>query len=312
MPRKRDAAHIEAWTLDQLAKSAFFHRKLHEWKLIEVAVEIEQIQGEDLDWDNLNISEQAWNKAIHRGIKPVILFAHPFVLQTVAGAVGYYRMLTMASQKSMKNVGVNVERYEAGMAVSDEKIALPLAQRFNRIISVLVEADSEIDVREFDLWRGMAAGSQAQGSWQNNKGVSAEVAIREIILRRLQDQGLISGGEASATQFDLGDNRKLIFSADPDIAVYQAGVPLVAVEVKGGIDPAAVLERLGASLKSLQRIRKENANSVTVLIAQDVSLTARAQKDLNLSHATVTHMFSANVVLEDETYRERLFRILGI
>ncbi len=158
----------------------------------------------------------------------------------------------------------------------------------------------------------MAAGSQAQGSWQNNKGVSAEVAIREIILRRLQDRGLISGGEASATQFDLGDNRKLIFAADPDIAVYKAGVPLVAVEVKGGIDPAAVLERLGASLKSLQRIRKENANSVTVLIAQDVSLTARAQRDLNLSHATVTHMFSANAVLEDEAQREHLSRILGI
>ncbi|MCI0552276.1 MAG: hypothetical protein L0287_15100, partial [Anaerolineae bacterium] len=84
MPKKPNSdAHIEAWTLDQLAKSAFFHRKLHEWKLLEIADQIDQVRGENLNWDNLNISEQAWNKVIHRGIKPVVVFAHPFVLQTV-------------------------------------------------------------------------------------------------------------------------------------------------------------------------------------------------------------------------------------
>jgi hypothetical protein len=30
MPRRFRDDHIEAWTLDQLAKSAFFHRKLHD------------------------------------------------------------------------------------------------------------------------------------------------------------------------------------------------------------------------------------------------------------------------------------------
>ena len=34
---KRQQAHHEAWTLDQLAKSVFFHRKLHEWNLLEIA-----------------------------------------------------------------------------------------------------------------------------------------------------------------------------------------------------------------------------------------------------------------------------------
>lgn len=37
------------WKLDQFAKSAFFHRKLHEWRLIEVANLIEQVSGETLD-----------------------------------------------------------------------------------------------------------------------------------------------------------------------------------------------------------------------------------------------------------------------
>jgi hypothetical protein len=61
----------EAWLLDQLAKSEFFHQKLHEWGMLETAEQIEQIKGETLPWnlEELAISEKAWNKIIHRGIK---------------------------------------------------------------------------------------------------------------------------------------------------------------------------------------------------------------------------------------------------
>lgn len=70
---------LEAWSLDQLTKSEFFHQKLHEWGMLEVAYQVEKVRGEtlDWDWDKLGISQKAWDKAIHRGIKPVIIFAHP-------------------------------------------------------------------------------------------------------------------------------------------------------------------------------------------------------------------------------------------
>lgn len=312
MPKKLSDAHIEAWTLDQLAKSAFFHRKLHEWKLLEIADQIDQVRGENLNWDNLNISEQAWNKVIHRGIKPIVVFAHPFVLQTVHGSAAYYRMLAMVSQKSMKRVGISLDSYETGKPILNEELAITIAQHLNRIVSVLVEADEAIDAREFDLWRGMAAGSQAQGSWQNNKGASAEVTIREIILRRLQEREIISGEKTSTTRIDLGDDRELVFADEPDVAIYQNDVPQVAVEVKGGIDPAGVLERIGAALKSLQRTRQETPNSVTVLILQDVSMTERAKEDLNLSIGTVTYLFSTKEIVEDEEKRNKFYQILGI
>jgi hypothetical protein len=80
MPKQTDSARAEAWALDQLTKSTFFHRKLHEWKLLEIADQLQQIRGENLQWDDLNINEPAWNKVIHRGIRPVIVFAHPEVL----------------------------------------------------------------------------------------------------------------------------------------------------------------------------------------------------------------------------------------
>ncbi len=312
MAKRTNPAQIEAWTLDQLAKSTFFHRKLHEWKLVEVSDQIDAVRGEELSWDNLNISAQAWNKIIHRGIKPVLVFAHPQVLQVVPGAVGYYRMLAMVSQKSMKRVGINLDSYELGKSIGTAETAWTIAHHLNRIISVLVEADETVNAREFDLWRGMAAGSQAQGSWQNNKGAAAEVLIREAILRRLQDREIVVGEEASSTRLDLGDGRTLIFADEPDIAIYEGHLPLIAIEVKGGIDPAGVLERIGAAIKSLQRTRAENPQSVTILIVQGVSMTERARQDLTLSAATVTHLFSVKSIVEDESDRERFFGILGL
>jgi len=312
MPRQQNKANIEAWTLDQLAKSAFFHRKLHEWKLLEIAEQLDQVRGEDLVWTDLNIAEKAWNKIIHRGIKPVIVFAHPQVLQTVPGSAGYYRMLAMVSQKSMKRIGINLDSYEVGRPIQDDATAIAVAHHLNRIISALIEADEEINAREFDLWRGMAAGSQAQGSWQNNKGASAEVAIREVVLRRLQERGFVTGEEASATRISLDDGRMLVFADEPDIAIYRGAVPEVAVEVKGGIDQAGVLERIGATLKSLRRTRQENPNSVTILIIQDVSMTERARQDLSINTDTVTLIFSAQAIVEDEEQRERFFTALEI
>jgi len=310
--KQRAASSIEAWTLDQLAKSAFFHRKLHEWKLIEIADEIEIVQGENLNWDDLHISEQAWNKIIHRGIKPVTVFVHPQVIQTIAGSIGYYRMLAMVSQKSMKNIGISLDTYESGKVIAESTTAITIARHLNRLVSALIEADEQINAREFDLWRGMAAGSQAQGSWQNNKGSAAEIAIREIVLRRLQERDFIVGEMANKNEIVVGENRVLIFASEPDIAVYQNAVPQIAVEIKGGIDPAAVLERVGAAVKSLARTREENPASITVLILQDVSMTERAKDDLRISAGTITYLFSASSILENETERERFFQILGI
>jgi len=230
----------------------------------------------------------------------------------MVGATGYYRMLAMVSQKSMKRLGYNLDAYELGKALPDADMAVTIARHFNRIISVLIEANDTIDVREFDLWRGMAAGAQAQGSWQNSKGVSAEIAIREIILRRLQERGFVDGSESDATRITLSNGRTLVFADEPDIAIYENDLPQITVEVKGGIDSAGVLERIGAALKSLQRTRQENPHSQTILILQDVSMTDRARADLDLSTGTITHLFSTTALLEDEAQREALFRILNI
>ncbi len=133
--------------MDQLAKSEFFHQKLHEWGMLEVANLIDLVRGEDLVWgvDRLGISAKAWARVIHRGIKPVTVFAHPDVLVGVPRAIAYYRMLAMVSQKSMARVGLTTASYEVARVglVSDHAAAL--AGHLNRVISNLVEADESLD-----------------------------------------------------------------------------------------------------------------------------------------------------------------------
>lgn len=97
-------------------KEAFaFRLRQRTRDLLTVAEAIGQVKGEDLEWrdlEALGITERAWDKTIHHGIKPVRVFAHPSVLMHVPRAVGYYRTLAMVSQKSTNGVGLSVGAYE--------------------------------------------------------------------------------------------------------------------------------------------------------------------------------------------------------
>jgi hypothetical protein len=302
-----------SWSIDQLAKSEFFHQKLHEWELMEVAQQVDQIKGETLNWDKarLEISAKAWDKVIHRGIKPIIVFAHPEILTNIARSTGYYRMLAMVSQKSMNQVGLSTVRYEEGCLPSFE-VAGAIAQHLNKIVSKLIEADETIDAREFDLWRGMVAGSQAQGSWQNTKGRKMEIVLQGIIRRRLRDSRLVGEDIDDKPRITLVNQRVVVFADEPDIGFYEDDKIVAAVEVKGGIDKAGVLERVGAAIKSLSRAKEENPDSVTILILQEVSMTPQSIVDLQTNQKTVNHWFTVEEVLENEDKRNEVFKLLRI
>ncbi len=306
----------ESWTIDQITKSEFFHHKLHEWGLLEIAYELENIKGENLEWNlkNLNITNKAWNKVIHRGIKPILVFAHPEVLKQNPKRVGYYRMLAMVSQKSMARVGLDINQYEKKQNSLDDNISLEISKHLNKIISILIEHDEKIDAREFDLWRGMAAGSQAQGSWQNTKGNKAEVVIKEAIERKVREKELITEeiSHGKGKVLKLKDGRQMTLGSEPDIGFYKDNLIQIAVEIKGGIDPAGVLERFGAALKSLRRVKQKNPNSVTILIMQGVSLTSKAKEEIEKSKSIIDHFFTIEDVIGNEDVRNRLFKILKI
>jgi hypothetical protein len=281
--------------------------------LLEIAYEIERIKGEELNWDNtkLNISDNAWNKVIHGGVKPVTVFAHPNVLMSNPKRVGYYRMLAMVSQKSMDNVGISITKYEEGKEELSSDIALQIARHLNGIISDLISADEVIDAREFDLWRGMSAGTQAQGSWQNEKGFEAARLISEILIKHIRAKGLISATLATS-RFLLKDGRELVIGKEPDIGIYdRTGKILTAVEIKGGIDTAGVLERLGAALKSLSRAKRENPQSITILVVPSVAATETFKRDIKASK-DIDYYFAHEELINNPSKQEEFFNLLGL
>ena len=192
-------------------------------------------------------------------------------------------------------------------------MAQAVARRLNELICRLVEADDQIDPREFDLWRGMTAGSTAQGSWQNKKGDAAEELVKGFIKRRMRERKLVareSGDGATAT---LTDSRIVRYGSEPDIAFYGEGQQIVAaVEIKGGIDTAGVLERVGAAIKSLSRVKNENSSATTMLIMYRVAVTSQAQQDLESHQADIDHWFTIEDVLNRDDTRQEIFKLLGI
>ena len=308
-----------AWALDQLQKSLFFRRRLHEWKLLGVAQQIEEIAGETLAWDlpELNISEMAWNRIIHSGIKPIIVFAHPTVLTTVENSVSYYRMLSMVSQKSMNQIGLSTIRFEQTDRLPGSESALRIARRLNSLISTLVELEQDIERREFDLWRGMAAGSQAQGSWQNRKGDLVEEIIRQDLVSQLYRVGLIEKDSPvdirpRVVELNLVDGRIIQMGSEPDIEVYTNGRIQAAVEVKGGIETAGVLERVGAAIKSLRRSKEESPGAITILVMSAVSLSTQAMSDIQSNRFSVNYLFTVEDILHDAKRKAEYYSLLGL
>jgi hypothetical protein len=136
---------LRTWPHDQLTENLFFHQHLYD--LLTIITEIEKIRGETLDWDLKlpGISNLAWNKIIHRGIKPLVVFPHPVVLETVPGSVGYYRMLAMVSPESMNWVRWKAILYESGESLPDKKAATAIARYLNQIINRMIKLDDQID-----------------------------------------------------------------------------------------------------------------------------------------------------------------------
>ncbi|MBN1874668.1 MAG: XcyI family restriction endonuclease [Anaerolineae bacterium] len=307
----------ESWLVDQITKSEFFHQKLHDYGLLEIAYAIETVQGENLEWnlDTLNISKLAWNKVIHHGIPPVLAFAHPHVLISIKRSIGYYRGLAMVSLKSMSNIGLSIERFETGQNKHplEEDKAWATARHLNELISRLIESDEELDLREFDLWRGTTAGSTAQGSWQNRKGGIAEELVKGFIRRRIRERRLISKENDTDSQALLKDGRTLAYMSEPDIALYDENHQiLVAIEIKGGIDKAGVLERIGAAIKSLSRAKQENPAAITLLIMYKVSMTYQTLEELEAHRDEIDYWLTIEDVLNRDSARQEIFKLFNI
>lgn len=135
------------------------------------------------------------------------------------------------------------------------------------------------------------------GKW-GSQGAIAEGWVRERLREHLARLGWRKQphprGEAWA-----GGTKTVVFSSEPDVEVRQEGRLIGAVEIKGGIDKAGVLERLGAAVKSLRRAKDEEPAAVTILLLTAASLTEQAKRDLHRQRQVVNRWYTLEQLLQD-------------
>jgi hypothetical protein len=231
---------------------------------------ITNFRGE-LDWSDLpalSISEDAWARIGTLNVEPKFVFCHPDVVRWDPRTSLHYRGLSTLPLKAAKSYAGAVdvlERMDTRRDITNER-ALKIAKTYNRFISSVIESTDEWDTTDGERQVIASLGITLDGVMRNQIGQIAEKYVREMLLERLVEQGLVIDppmkpeevADTAHRRFKLVDEIEMIFSSEPDIAFNRDDVLICTVEIKGGTDPAGALERYGAAKKSLEAALKQN------------------------------------------------------
>lgn len=243
------------------------------------------------------ISVDAWEHVQSLGLNPVSVFCHPDMLLAEPFISLYYRGISGLSLKEVQNQVRSVTSWETPI---DERRRKPRATRdatsrvaglYNSVISSIVENTTDWTLE--NGYRNIVAslGISFDGSMRNTVGRLPEQRIRRLLLQHLFDSSMLdpidypNSDSLPATpgngDYTLPDDVVMTFSSEPDVSFRRAGSLEATVEIKGGIDPAGALERLGAAEQSAQAAIEINSRCKNFLVAGVI--TSEMRRRLNQS-----------------------------
>ena len=336
MPKVPESVTKESYLL----RSTFFYNRLLNEGYFNLYLSIKKyarIEGANLDWSNRgdwHISEEAWNMVCKNEIQPMLIFAHPKILQLNPHYLKYYRSIAMIPQKGLKAIShvSNVESIEDGRVnagrLSQQQIE-KLVRAINETLSIVVSLASDISEKNLEGMMYATAGTKIDGSWRNSIGTEGERVIRSIIFN-----GLFNNGELSSIvdkgnhvyeiadwkptndidtirTINLTNGYSILFSSEPDVTLYNASGAIVGViEIKSGLDPAGALERLGAMFKSFENTLAEYPDAVTILVAS--CITDEVESRIGASMIVRQKYITTNITSSETDKRKFVNRIRSI
>ena len=140
--------------------------------------------------------------------------------------------------------------------------ACQVAGLYNSLISFIIENTADWTLE--DGYRNIIAsmGISFDGSMRNKMGELPERRLRRLLLQYVVEAELLVNPAYSRVsdlldnpasgRYTLSDDTVMVFSSEPDVAFERDDTLLATIEIKGGIDPAGALERLGAAEKPAQ------------------------------------------------------------
>lgn len=241
------------------------------------------------------ISQDAWVHVRNLGLNPVSVFCHPDMLVEEPFVSLYYRGISGLSLKEVQNQARSVVNWEVA---PDDRRRKPrvttdatgrVAGLYNSVISSIIENTTDWTLE--NGYRNIIAslGITFDGSMRNTIGRLPEQRIRRLLLQYVFENGMLTSPEyadldslpvAPANgEYSLHDGFAMIFSSEPDVAFRRDNLLEATIEIKGGIDPAGALERLGAADKSAQAAIEVNPRCKNFLIAGVITPEMRRRLD---------------------------------
>ena len=241
------------------------------------------------------ISHGAWEHVRHLNLNPVSVFCPSDMLVEEPFVSLYYRGISGLSLKEVQIQARSVVSWEVEPEVRRRKprvtaaAAAQVAGLYNSVISSIIENTTDWTLE--NGYRNMIAslGITFDGSMRNTIGRIPEQRIRRLLLQHAFERGLLRSptyrdvdelpSEPPNEKYSLTDNVVMAFSSEPDVAFRRGDSLEATIEIKGGIDPAGALERLGGAQKSADAALAQNAHCKNFLIAGVITPRMRERLD---------------------------------
>ena len=247
---------------------------------------------------DLGISERAWHHVESLGIAPALVFAHPDVLIAHPHLSAYYRGIALLPQKRIQQLAGTVERWESGKLkrAPAASQALKVARVYNLVVSSIIEGSTEWTLENGyrNILANMAIG--LDGTIRNLIGQDAEKLVQTRILGWLKANELVVESDEARSTYTLLEGYSMKFGKEPDIEFRRnsssAATLVCTIEIKGGRDPAAALERLGSMQKSFE---ETPPGCINILIAGVIT----SEMAVRLAGMDATKRFLLDDVAQD-------------
>ena len=241
------------------------------------------------------ISQGAWEHVRNLGLDPARVFCHPDLLVEEPFTSLYYRGMNGLSRKEVQEQVRSVDTWEREPETRRRKPRVPaeaarqIAGLYNSFMSSIIENTTNWTLE--NGYRTMIAsiGISFDGSIRNTMGDLPEQRLRRLLLEFVLESGLLVTPaypdihsiptNPERGQYNLAHDFVMVFSSEPDVAFYRSDSLEATVEIKGGIDPAGALERLGAAEKSAQAAIEVNSRCKNFLVAGVITPEMRRRLD---------------------------------
>ena len=241
------------------------------------------------------ISQSAWEHVGSLGLGPAQVFCHPDMLVEEPFTSLYYRGISGLSLKEVQEQARAVSTWEREPETRARKprvsaeAARQVAGLYNSFISSIIENTTDWALE--NGYRNIIAsmGISFDGSMRNKMGELPERRLRGLLLQYVVEAGLLVDPEYTSTvdlpdnpaggRYVLSDGIVMEFSSEPDVAFLRSELLEATIEIKGGIDPAGALERLGAAEKSAQAAIEINTPCKNFLVAGVITPEMRRRLD---------------------------------